>query len=217
MTNYTENAKWFYKPVEIADLEKIQQELMPVLREKVPDIDSKIIFGGYKHVTKNELILFAPTLIEVVKKLGVFDRLSYATFVIAANKRISNKIPFNIHIDHYDWRIISYALNIPILNCENTYTVWYDTELDTDIEGYIKVNTGISPEAWSDENLSIDKIASPIIQKKGTVATEIARLHSINPAWVNISIPHAPINTTNEPRVLISLRFSPELHDILHT
>ena len=217
MTDYTENAKWFFKPVEIDDVGKIQQELLPLLKEKAPDIDSKLIFSGYKHVTKNELISFSPTLIDLVKKLGVFDRLAYATFVIAASKRISSKVPFNIHIDHSDWKKVSYALNIPVLNCENTYTVWYDTELDDDPKGYIKVNSGIGPDEWVDESLSMNKMASPIIQKKGTVATEIARLHSINPAWVNISIPHAPVNTTNEPRVLISLRFVPELHDILHT
>jgi hypothetical protein len=90
-------------------------------------------------------------------------------------------------------------LNIPIINCDDSYTVWYDTELG---------------DTFHDDN---DFRNTARIQKPNTVATEIGRWDMRNPAWINTSIPHRPESTHNRPRAIISARFDPELHEMLYT
>ena len=48
---------------------------------------------------------------------------------------------------------------------------------------------------------------------KPETSTEIDRLATINPAWVNVSVSHRAENANSDLRLIISTRFWPEVHD----
>ena len=94
-----------------------------------------------------------------------------------------------------EWQRCCFGLNIPILNCEDSWTVWYDAETD------------LSPEF---NEYDVRKSARRCLSEN---AVELCRMPASTPAWVNISIPHRPVTTHNKLRAVISARFMPELHD----
>jgi hypothetical protein len=221
MIEYTENPKWFYKSVIIDNLELIQQELNALVYKKIPNFDSKTTTHRFTLFKKEEAVEYSPALADFIKSLGIYDRWAYCGFFLVAGSKISSKFSFTTHIDHADWREASYALNIPVVNCEGAYTVWYDTEIEYD-EPTSEQNEGSKKNPgdrfyphWNDNEFGKSGL-SPKSKRNGAPQTEIARWHANQPAWINVSIPHQPVNLDVNPRVVISLRFIPELHDILY-
>ena len=193
MTAYTEKPSWFYKPIQIENLEAIQQELLKVLYKKIPNFDEAAPLFHY--TTREEVEPYAPLYTELIRSLGLLDKW-IASPIITTNHQYA----FPIHIDNADWLTNCYGLNIPIINCEDTYTVWYDAEIQEE-----------RPELDKSNPKNVSRLV-----KRGTPATEIARWHMKDPAWINVSIPHAPVSNHNKPRALLSARFSPEIHDIMY-
>jgi hypothetical protein len=191
--NYTEKPSWFYKPIQIGNLEEIQKELVPIIYNKIPNSNSS--FPKFIKIQRNEIEPVAPIYTDFIRSLGILDKWN-GSCIISTN----NNVPFPIHIDTIHWFDNSYGLNIPIINCENTYTVWYDAEMES------KPNSLVPT----------DRISQSRIAKTGTVATEIARWHMKDPAWINVSIPHRPVSNHGKFRAVISARFTPELHDLLY-
>jgi len=195
MTTYTEKPSWFYKPLQIENLEAIQKELLTVLYKKIPNFENSPPFFHY--TSREEIEPDAPIYTEYIKSLGLLDKW-IASPIITTNYHYK----FPIHIDNPNWHEMCYGLNIPVINCEDTYTVWYDAEINYD-------------KPFQSENDTQTKSVARLI-KPGSSSTEIARWHMKDPAWINISIPHAPMSNHNKPRALFSARFSPEIHDILY-
>lgn len=189
----TEKPSWFYKPVQIENLEQIQKELLTVLYKKIPNFDTAPPLFHY--TSREEVESYAPLYTAYIESLGLLDKW-IASPIITTNYQYK----FPIHIDNSDWHTNCYGLNIPIINCEDTYTVWYDAEIQEE-----------RPELAKSDPKNVSRLMKP-----GTPTTEIARWHMKDPAWINVSIPHAPVSNHNKPRALISARFSPELHDILY-
>lgn len=183
---------WLYKPVHIDNLENIQIELSKFIYSIDKDFDTKST--DFIFVTKFRMASHTPLLCKLIRSMGLFSR--WIGCGISSNNHGEN---LRIHVDQFDWTTVCYGLNIPVMNCEDSYTVWYDAEL-------------------LDENPSDDKPAynnAPII-KPGTTPIEIGRWAVKNPAWVNVSIPHCSVTEHNKPRALISARFDPEVHDLLN-
>jgi hypothetical protein len=200
-TTYTEKASWFYKPIHIENLEEIQKELISVLYSKlIPNFDTARPM--FKIVTREEIEPFAPLYTNFIKSLGLLDRWG-GSAIITTNYNI----PFPIHIDNIDWVQNSYGLNLPIINCEDTYTVWYDAEL----QEFRNDLNDIDPNATANDPRHKSRLVKP-----NTLVKEIARWHMKDPAWINVSIPHRPVSNHNKPRAVMSARFRPELHDLLH-
>jgi len=202
MTTYTEKASWFYKPIHIENLAEIQKELISLLYSRlIPDFDTAVPM--FKRVPRFEVEPYAPLYSNFIKSLGLGSRWVGCP-IITTNYNIQ----FPIHVDNVNWLENSYGLNIPIINCENTYTVWYDAEM----QGSRDDLNNIDPNA--DE---YDPRHKARLVKPNTPVKEIARWHMKDPAWINVSIPHAPVSEHGKPRAVISARFIPELHDLLHT
>jgi hypothetical protein len=212
MTKYTERPSWFYKPIHIENLEEIQKELKIILYKNFPnlrDAPPQFIYSGREKIEP-----FAPLLTEYVKSIGLLDEW-YAAHIITTNYHYK----FPIHIDDPNWYRNCYGLNIPIMNCEDTYTVWYDTEIGDDScfdtsnpLNVAKLIKSSEPPAHDLSNWK-DNIAN----WKGVPSTEIARYHMKGPAWINVSIPHAPVSNHKKFRAVISLRFDQtNLHDMLY-
>ena len=91
--------------------------------------------------------------------------------------------------------ILKYGLNLPILNCKDSYTVWYNTKDGAGMTNYKKRYP-----------------TTPFYLEKD-VYEEIGRVSSMQPAFINVSIPHRPEVHASVDRIAITTRFTPEIHD----
>lgn len=183
---------WFFKPIDVENLRQLQQELLPVILKKVPNILT--IPNDFIRIWPEEIIPYAPNYVDFIKKNGIYSRWRECAIIIT-NKGIE----FPIHVDSHDWKDLCYGLNIPIINCDKTHVVWYDAEIESEIDP-------------ADQNYR----DTARRQKENTNAKEIARMEISQPAWVNTSIPHRPVSTHRSPQILLSARFNPELHELLY-
>ena len=184
---------WLYKLVDVANLEQIQKELVPILYNKYPTFDIPSETIKYVPVARNEIELNAPAYTNYIKSLGLINKWTFSLIIIVSN--ISEE---NIHVDHTDYNQRCYGLNLPLINCEDTYTVWYNATLENESPTDIK----------SLQNARNIKTDLPY--------NEIGRLEVSNSAWINVSIPHVAENKKDKPRALISARFNPEVHSLLN-
>lgn len=85
----------------------------------------------------------------------------------------------------------SWALNIPVLNCADTYTVFYE-ELPgaTPDEGFLPGEATVGYTSWQPHQVK-----------------EIERMYFTQPVLFNVSSIHGVYNPTNSPRLSLSLRF----------
>jgi hypothetical protein len=127
-----------------------------------------------------------PTLIQQLQQLDLYTKFLALGFISVDSTKI-----FPPHVDGD----VDCALNIPIVNCEGTYTVWYDGVItDNELPDYAK---GV-------KIAEISRIADPKTVK------EIGRCDSSIPHWININTLHRPETTHDRFRVAASLRFYPE-------
>ena len=89
-----------------------------------------------------------------------------------------------------------YALNIPVVNCVESYMVWYDPIDPTQVEHreYMAGTATVVAQYYKKDNV-----------------VEIDRAPSDCMMFVNVRVPHNGINLNNNVRSIISLRFTPEL------
>ena len=181
----TPQPTWCFKPIDIPNLSTIQSEFQSILSELI----SMEVQYKYFHIDRARIESKVPSYVEFLKSIGLLDRWIYSALVVT-----TNDAEFPIHVDATDWTSRCFALNLPIQNCDDSYTVWYDA----------KINPNPIP---GDEtsNRSLARICYD--------ATEICRMPATTPAWVNISVPHRPVTEHNKLRAVISARFDPELHD----
>lgn len=191
MIKLTDPPKWLYKPIEVNNLAQIQKEILPIILKKIPNF--MFAQPDFYRLLPEDIEPFAPSYIEFIKKFGIYERWTMSA-VVTTGKGLD----YPIHIDSKNWHKICYGLNIPIINCEDTYTVWYDAE----IAGPMHAEG--------------DFRESACIQKENTIAKEIDRWSANKPAWINVSVPHRPVSAHVKPRANLSARFDPELHELLY-
>lgn len=186
--------EWLYQPVTVHNLPDVQQQCFEVFKNHYPNIfDGKGLTIHYidREILKEE----APAYVDAINSLGLLDRWSTSIFVgTQGNQRDTDS---RIHIDNPDWTHRCYAFNMPVVNCESSWTVFYkcdEEDLDTTLIG-------------DRDNYKVARVF------KTQSCHEIGRLPANQPAWVNVSNPHRPVTNNNETRLLISTRFWPEVHD----
>ena len=196
MINTISKPTWFFKSIDVPNIDKIKEECMAVFYKHYPDVFGNRGFT-FTYVDQDILRLEAPTYIDYLKSLGLYDRWGKSVLIGTKGQERLKDSP--IHVDSEDWKERSYALNIPLINCENSHTVWYDVK-------------DLDPDAYSGD----DQTAKGYKSARGfnpATSKEIARLETANPAWINVSIPHRAENTNDNLRLIISTRFWPEIHD----
>jgi hypothetical protein len=106
-----------------------------------------------------------------------------------------------IHRDYYDQNVVCFGLNIPVKNCENSFIVWYDAELmsNSKMPNYSLGTQGVAQAIPADE----------------TSAKELARMTCDQPYWVNNFVPHNGIALHSKTRIMSSIRFLPEINDLV--
>lgn len=185
--------KWLYKPANL-DAEDYAEELQNLMHEVIPSFD-KTSDTRFIPVTHEQFKRHCKKFTEKITEWGLIDRLAEVAMILMQRGK-----PYAIHRDFPTWKGRNIALNLPILNCEGTHTVWYDAEVIND-----------NPSAQLGDNLYV---RHSLLVKEET-AVEIGRCPSDIPHWLNVYVPHAPISPRPDPRVTISVRFQPELFDLM--
>ena len=126
------------------------------------------------------------TMMQEFRRLGIYDNFFVISFISVESDR-----EFPPHVDVG----VDIALNIPLINCEGTYTVWYDGQL-------------------KDQGLPIYAIGSPIAEisrvANPRTVNEVGRCDASIPHWINVNMIHRPETTHDQFRVAASVRFEPE-------
>jgi hypothetical protein len=100
-----------------------------------------------------------------------------------------------IHIDGYSLErknASNFALNIPILNCEQGYMNWYNGEYEL-VENKTKEGLKLLKIKWKEEPKVIERA---LINE---------------PTIVQVNVPHNVENLSDQQRLMLSIRFVPDL------
>jgi hypothetical protein len=172
---------WFYSYVDIPDLDKIVAELI-LLKQTTTNIHR--INEMYENVLQPNIIN-CPNLEEYLRNVGLYNNLNRILFSSNVDKKSL------VHVDSYNPIFQTFSLNIPLIECENSYTAWYSTtnKILNDLSRF-----GLSPEtnfAYSDE----------------ADVTEVYRVEYTRPMLINTTILHRGI-ADNPRRTIASIRFN---------
>jgi hypothetical protein len=136
-------------------------------------------YAGYIPLNKNELINSCPELVRSLLKFDLF-------IDGAAIYRTTNNTQSPVHIDHVTYKC---RVNIPIMNCEYSSTVFYNADIE---------NTLVQP--WDDTKYI-----------KCINAVEIDRVTIDRPMILRINTPHrVEMDTSKSPRICLTIRCSPD-------
>jgi hypothetical protein len=178
---------WLYcePAVDFSNNREIKKELVLLhgrnKKEYLTDFSST--FG---QLDRNLAIAQCPTLCAELKKLDILKCLLGVVYVSIVHDK-----EWAIHCDV----ITDIGLNIPLINCHDTYTVWYDTEiLDQRLPEY-SVGTSL---ARTGRICNVEN------------AKEIGRCNANKSYWINTNVPHRPETHHDKFRLAASLRFDPE-------
>ena len=179
---------WLYHraKLNVDQLPVIQKELLKLFLFTKKDVlvtyTSTFVEIGYQQLMQDT----CPTLMQELKHLEIYDRFFVISFIsVEATQEFPPHVDVGVNI----------ALNIPLINCEGTYTVWYDGQLK---------NKGLPDYAIGSEIAKISRVADPRSVK------EIDRCDASIPHWINVNILHRPETHHEKLRVAASVRFNPE-------
>lgn len=127
-----------------------------------------------------------PTLMDEFCRLGLYDNFWCISFISVQS---TNEFPPHVDV------AADIALNIPLFNCDDTYTVWYD--------GKVK-DQGLPKYAIGSPIAEVSRLADP------RSVVEIGRCDANIPHWINVNILHRPETHHDKLRVAASVRFEPE-------
>lgn len=191
---------WLFKPAKHINgnlLKVFQKEgaaLWPTLIKKLDQYPNQLVSETDLEKFKQD----CPYLYKYLKLINVVDFIERIGFGVTTK-------PENLPI-HTDAPATAFALNMPILNCDDTYLAWYNA---TQRKGEYAVD--YASDSWHEVSTAafFDK----------DFATEIARIHAIEPHWVNVENPHAVLYGPNKSyegvRVIITVRFDHRIYDYL--
>lgn len=181
---------WYFKPIDVPELPDIQSEIIKILPQLILPNEEFTFF----YIKREQIEDSVPSYRAMLSRLNLLDRWTYSAVVTTQGEK-----EFPIHVDSLDWENRCYGLNLPILNCEDSYTVWYDA-IATDTPSIYGENLRASARFYDTKT-----------------AKEVCRMPATTSAWINNSIPHRPVTNHTEFRAIISARFSPEVHDLINT
>ena len=182
---------WLYQTPALDDhaLPAIQKELTKVLVHTKKDLlvpySSTFAVYGNNQLERKNVFDWCPVLIQELLRLKLLGSLFWIGFVsVDASKE------FPPHIDTLD-----VGLNIPLSNCDDTFTVWYDAKI-------------------LDQPFPKHVIGSPLVENARIVdkknAVEIGRVEANRPLWLNTNVAHRPETHHDKLRMAASIRFYPE-------
>jgi hypothetical protein len=185
---------WLYYKANVTfdNLKEIQTELFNIF-VKCTGLDTNTLDSSFNLTIDIPMIREQGTsLMSLLKSIELDEYLESIAFISARKET-----DFPIHVDG----TVDFALNIPVLNCENSYTAWYYSKIG---------NLNVEPKAYG----QIDDYSNSVaLLCDASQATEITRIDANIPHWININVPHRPIVLGEGFRINASLRFSSKILD----
>ena len=174
----------YSRPIEIPGWEKIAEKYSPWVQYGLEGMHSKL-------VPMHEWSFIKDIVAPALKNITGIDHHIHAciNFFVAPGKSRG------IHVDYNDpkWPTKgNWALNIPIANYENTQMEWYTGDYDQE--------TYHRPGGYISEKLTWR--SKPVLLESYCINS---------PTLVYVDIPHDVRNNGTLPRVLMSLRMSPNI------
>lgn len=187
----------YFQYVNIPNLKIVQEELWSNYDQVVSH--SEQYTSSYKGshdlnglkvflIDKDLLLSKNPALTQYLTDITLIDHLKVTAFVEAKHGS-----PNKVHRDG----TFQNAMNIPIHNCQDGYTLWFNPVPDEElVGGMVGKTTG---------SFFIDNPGDPV-----------AKARVSNPQWFNTFIPHTSVNESNGTRFSLSLRFGKTWDMSLH-
>ena len=176
---------WLYHPANIDQLPTIQKELLKLsvitCKDNLVNYTSTFVGVNYREIIDRT----CPVLVQELQRLKLYDILDFIAII-----SVDCSKEFPPHVDVGD----DIAVNIPLVNCEGTYTVWYDAEI---------IDQELPTHAIGSDSAKQARICDP------RTAVEIGRCDSSIPHWINVNVPHRPETHHDQLRLAASLRFLP--------
>ena len=142
-----------------------------------------------------------PILIQEITRLGLGEILEGVGFLVVPPGCYTP-----LHIDNG----VTITLSIPVINCENSYTVWYKDPEPLSIAPELDCigdDTILNPVSASED--LVEYLRDPKVPYfKIDPAKELDRVECNRSLWLNTSIPHRPEVLHNYLRVLATIRFN---------
>ena len=195
---------WRYTRIKIDDLEQIKTELTSLFW-KMYDHSKSFQFLGFDHNSQHwKQLPILQNWLNANNKIK--DRWASCYFSIVNN----GSCP--IHVD-YTKPDKCIAINIPLIDCDDSWTVWYEADIDTSmpIKSILHDNQSQNLLMPDEHEQSDKKYVSGYnsFWCQENIAKEIDRARCDTPMIVNISIPHRPVVDHQRLRVLFTLRLIP--------
>lgn len=170
-----------YKSIDIPEFNEIQEQLKILTLSVFTDFS----INSAKKIEKDLIISACPKLKTFLDENNLIWDIA-RIFVTAPHNSIA------IHLDGDYIHPKFLALNLPIMNCNNSEMQWWlNAEFSHNITDNIQYSTVI-----------------PIYKKNQDLPDYSLEL--LNPHLVQINIPHGVVNNNNVPRAILSIRFIPE-------
>ena len=167
-------------------IQKEVSKLYAYIRDKsmVP-LTSTFFSYGVGPKERKHVFDSCPVLEQELLRLRLLDMFFFVGYI---SVDASKEFP-----PHVDDRVV--GLNFPLINCDDTYTVWYDAKiLDQPFPDYVIGSQWIS--------------RARITDKKHAV--EIGRTEANRPLWIRTNVTHRPETHHDKFRLAASIRFNPE-------
>jgi len=193
---------WSHRPANIDKslVPLYQKEMLKYLKVKAGITDFLNLPSQFRLVGSCEDIKnHCPVAMSILKSLGI-DHLLVTVGIIVVN----SEYHYPIHIDSANPARQSIGLNIPVLNCADSYTAFY------------KVSR-IEYEKWPPRYLVGSEMAAGSVMCAEEDAVEIARCDANVPHWINVQVPHKPICNHNKLRINSSFRFEHTINEIINS
>lgn len=176
--------KPYFEYVKIPDLKQLSLNMFKVMPQE-------LMRGNiFKDYNPNDFLKAVPGLVEAVELIGPWDQLCVVSLIAQHPKAVW---PIHVDGDNHNVRP-GVAFNIPVYNCENCYTVMYES-----IDNVQPVST-LTPTNNPYKIFELDQVK------------EVAVINYQNHAvLINTAKPHTIVNPTNRPRIVASFRWNPPI------
>jgi hypothetical protein len=170
----------YYKKIELENLEVIQKKVLYFIKLKHPTIYFRKFESSWNHLEVPDLLKACPELVESFAKLNL-------TCTFASTHVMYSNLHASIHTDITPWKA---RINIPILNCNRTFTKFYSGE---------KVVKEIKTMA-NNKTFTVDTIINPL------ECVEVDAYELTQPLVLRTHVPHKVfMNEDSKPRIALSI------------
>jgi hypothetical protein len=171
-----------YKYVDFPNLKETVNEILKIIPELHKDTS---IYKSYDKEFFSNIKLLKDGVERFNSWNEIFD-------IAIVSTKANSSLP--IHKDFGPIEKTIYSLNLPLYNCDKSYNILY------------KLKENAKSKKKSDKNDDYE-----YLKYKERDLEEVVRFYLTRAVIFNTQMPHTAINPTNEPRIMLTMRFNTPL------